>query len=299
VLKYRDDDGLPVEPEWYAPVLPMLLVNGARGIGTGYSTNIPPCDPKVIKKMLISKITAGHPLSSTKLVPYFEGFEGTYTEDGVLGDYRKEKEDEFVVTELPPGTWTADYREWLEKELAEGRIKDFTDTSTDKDVHIVIKGIDDTALQKSLVFHAKKTNMHAFNAKGVITKYETLNDILKEYADVRLALYETRRQHQIRALQDELPYHDNVVRFIEDQIADKPTIDLRRKSRAECDAVLESAKYTKLADGYEYILRLPVSSFTAEAIAKHTTKLASLRAEIAALQQTTASQMWLADLQQV
>ena len=189
--------------------------------------------------------------------------------------------------------------ERLEKELAEGRIKDFTDTSTDKDVHIVIKGIDDTALQKSLVFHAKKTNMHAFNAKGVITKYETLNDILKEYADVRLALYETRRQHQIRALQDELPYHDNVVRFIEDQIADKPTIDLRRKSRAECDAVLESAKYTKLADGYEYILRLPVSSFTAEAIAKHTTKLEALRKEIAALQQTTASQMWLADLQQV
>ena len=134
VLKYRDDDGLPVEPEWYAPVLPMLLVNGSRGIGTGYSTYIPPCDPKVIKEKLMRKIQAGHPLRSDlyPLVPYFEGFKGTYTEDGVVGVYRKEKaagshgDPEFVVTELPPGTWTADYREWLEKELAEGRIKDFS-----------------------------------------------------------------------------------------------------------------------------------------------------------------------------
>ena len=300
VLTYRDDDGLPVEPEWYAPVLPMLLVNGARGIGTGYSTYIPPCNPKTLKTMLMNWLN-GKPGALDEQIPiYFEGFKGLIAGgDAALGKWTKVKDGEYLVTELPPGTWTSDYRVWLEKELAEGRIKDFTDTSTDKDVHIVIKGIDDTTLQKSLVFHAKKTNMHAFNAKGVITKYETLNDILKEYADVRLALYETRRQHQIRALQDELPYHDNVVRFIEDQIADKPTIDLRRKSRTECDTLLESAKYTKLADGYDYILRLPVSSFTAEAIAKHTAKLEALRKEIAALQQTTASQMWLVDLQQV
>jgi DNA topoisomerase II len=46
VLTYRDDDGLQVEPEFYAPILPMLLVNGARGIGTGYSTFIPAYNPR-------------------------------------------------------------------------------------------------------------------------------------------------------------------------------------------------------------------------------------------------------------
>lgn len=139
--------------------------------------------------------------------------------------------------------------------------------------------------------------MHAFNSKGIITKYDTLNAILKEYADVRLALYETRRQHQIQALQNELPYHANVMRFIEDQIADNPTIDLRRKSRAECDTVLVS--YAKIDGGYDYIMKLPVSSFTAEAIAKHRSKLETLHAEIRTLQEATASKMWLADLQQV
>ena len=299
VLKYRDDDGLPVEPEWYAPVLPMLLINGSRGIGTGYSTYIPPCDPKVIKKMLIAKITAGHPLSSTKLVPYFEGFKGTYTEDGVLGDYRKEKEDEFVVTELPPGTWTADYREWLEKELAEGRIKDFTDTSTDQQINIRIKGIDEKALAKSLTEKVRTTNMHAFNAEGVITKYETLNNILTEFWTVRINLYETRRQHQIKTLNEKLPYHKNVVRFIRDQIQDEPEVVLKKKTLKECDDILGEHEYNHVDGSYDYIMRLPVSAFTAEKVAKHEKDMADLLAEISRLENTNAERLWLADLEHV
>jgi DNA topoisomerase-2 len=298
ILKYRDDDGLPVEPEWYAPVLPMLLINGARGIGTGYSTYIPPCDPKVIKNALIKKITYGSQLSSTKLVPYFEGFKGTYTEEGVVGVFKKEKDD-YVVTELPPGTWTADYREWLEKELAEGRIKDFTDTSTDQQINIRIKGIDEKALVKSLTEKVKTTNMHAFNHKGVITKYETLNDILYEFWDVRLNLYETRRQHQMNALKQELPYHKNVVRFIRDQITDNPVVVLKKKSLKECDDILTSNGYERVEGSYEYIMRLPVSAFTAEKISKHEKDMVDLLAEIDRLEKTTAAALWLADLEQV
>jgi len=263
VLTYRDDDGLPVEPEWYAPVLPMLLVNGARGIGTGYSTNIPPCDPKVIKNALIAKIQAGTPLSSTKLVPYYEGFKGTYTEEGAVGVYKKVG-DEFVVTELPPGEWTADYREWLEKELAEGRIKDFVDTSTDQDINIRIKGIEEAALVKSLTVKIKTTNMHAFNSKGVITKYDSLNSILNDFWSVRLELYETRRNHQIKALEEQLPLHTNVVRFIVSQCEDVQVPNLRRKTRMECDSLLEQHGYQTIKGSYDYIMRLPVSSFTKE-----------------------------------
>ena len=292
VLKYRDDDGLPVEPEWYAPVLPMLLVNGSRGIGTGYSTYIPPCDPKVIKHMLIRKIRAGHPLNSTKLVPYFEGFKGTYTEEGVVGVFKKEKDD-FVVTELPPGTWTADYREWLEKELAEGRIKDFSDTSTDRDICIRIKGIEEAVLVKSLTTKIKTTNMHAFNAKGVITKYDTLNDILNEFWSVRLNLYETRRLHQIEKLEKEVPYHEDIVRFIEGQCMDKPVPDLRRKTKTECEALLTEHKYTHHAE----ILRLPVSSFTAEVMAKHRADRENVLSRLELLRGTTAEALWLADLE--
>jgi DNA topoisomerase-2 len=294
VLKYRDDDGLPVEPEWYAPVLPMLLVNGARGIGTGYSTYIPPCNPKVIKEVLTKYLRGQGNLTDVQLTPYFEGFKGTYTMDGVVGVYRHEKE-EYVVTELPPGTWTADYREWLEKELAEGRIKDFGDTSTDQDISIRIKGIEEASLVKSLTTKIKTTNMHAFNAKGVIAKYPTLNDILVEYAQVREALYETRRLHQIAKLEKEVPYHEDIVRFIEGQCLDKPVPDLRRKTKAECEALLTEHTYTHHAE----ILRLPVSSFTAEVMAKHRADRESVLGRLALLRETTARALWLADLESV
>jgi DNA topoisomerase-2 len=299
VLKYRDDDGLPVEPEWYAPVMPMLLVNGARGIGTGYSTYIPPCNPKTIKTMLQAWLKGDDSaLEQTKLTPYFEGFKGSYTEEGVVGCYKKEK-DEFVITELPPGTWTADYREWLEKELAEGRIKDFSDTSTDQQINIRIKGIEESALVKSLTEKVKTTNMHAFNNKGIITKYGTLNDVLHEYAGVRKDLYETRRQHQIKALKDQLPYHKNVVRFIRDQIQDEPEVNLKKKTLKDCEKILGEHEYQHIDGSYDYIMRLPVSAFTAEKIAKHEKDMTDLLNEIKRLENTTSALLWLADLEEV
>jgi DNA topoisomerase-2 len=299
VLTYRDDDGLPVEPEWYAPVLPMLLVNGARGIGTGYSTYIPPHNPAELKAMLQSWLTGAQDALDRPLKPWFKGFKGTVSAEGTaVGVFKKEKED-FVVTELPPETWTADYREWLEKELAEGRIKDFVDVSTDVDINVRIKGITEEALIKSITSKFKMTNMHAFNHKGVITKYDSPNALLKEYADVRLALYETRRKAQIQHLHSELPYHENVVRFIKDQIADSPTLDLRKKPQSVCDTLLAQQSYVKLEDSYDYIMKLPVRSFTAEQVLKHETQLADLRTEIARLNELKVADMWLNDLTRV
>jgi DNA topoisomerase-2 len=300
VLNYRDDDGLPVEPEWYAPVLPMLLVNGARGIGTGYSTYIPPCDPRQLKEM-ITKWLRGHAHALDEQISvHYEGFKGLIVGgDSAIGNWKTLKNDEVLVTELPPGTWTADYRDWLEKELSEGRIKDYVDTSTDKDIHIVIKGMENGPLQKSLAFTAKKTNMHAFNHKGQIAKYDSLNAILKEYAEVRLALYETRRQQQISDIRAELPYHEDVMRFIEDQIADAPTLNFRKKARSVCETELEVAKYRKVSESFDYIFRLPVSTFTSEQVEKHRAKLVQLRVELVRLEALEAADMWLSELSDV
>jgi DNA topoisomerase-2 len=299
VLTYRDDDGTPVEPEWYAPVLPMLLVNGARGIGTGYSTEIPPCNPSVLKDRLLKWLNGDDNALKQPLQPFFAGFRGTVHEDGtVRGLYKKEK-DEIVITELPPGYWTQPFREWLEKELTNGNIREYTDTSTDTDVNIRIRGATDAWIEKAVTDRVKTTNMHAFNHKGIITKYDNLTDILIEYADVRLKLYETRRQQQITSLKDELPYLVNVMRFIQDQISDKPNIDLRRKSRNECDAILLRHKYQFIDESYDYILKLPVSTFTAEMIAKYQKQLEELKIEISKLETTEAADLWIHDLQQV
>jgi DNA gyrase/topoisomerase IV subunit A len=153
--------------------------------------------------------------------------------------------------------------------------------------------MEEAALVKSLTTKIKTTNMHAFNAKGVIAKYATLNDILVEYAEVREALYETRRLHQIAKLEKEVPYHEEIVRFIESQCLDKPVPDLRRKTKAECETLLTEHKYTHHTE----ILRLPISSFTAEVMAKHRSDRESVLNCLDLLRGTTARALWIADLE--
>ena len=296
VLRYRDDDGHPVEPDFYAPILPMLLINGARGIGTGYSTSIPSCDPAALKSMLVAWLRGDTTALSRPIPLHVKGFKGTITADGTVTGVSRTEKEEAVITELPPGTWTQDYREFLETELVAGRIKEFSDTSTDTDVCIRIRGMAPTALLKSITEKVKLTNMHAFNARGQITKYDSLNAILVEYADTRLALYETRRLAQIAALQAELPYHEDVLRFIEDQCLDSPALVLRKVSRESCIAALTAQGYRTVKGSYDYLFRLPMSSLTAEQSATHAATLASLRAESARLSATTAADLWLTEL---
>lgn len=299
-LNYRDDDGAPVEPDWYSPILPMLLVNGSRGIGTGYSTTIPSYDPKQLKNIITQWLKTGKGLDD-ELVPHVRGFKGTITKS-TLSEYIVKgiwsvDGDNVTITELPVGTWTSDFRETLDKMLTEGTIKDYSDTSTDTDVCVKIKlGADKKILDKLLVDKIKLTNMHAFNSNCVIQKYNSPNEILGEFVDVRLKMYVSRREFMLAALKEKLPYHENVVRFIRQQCQDTPVPDIRRKSPEECDKLLEKEKFVKLKNGYEYLMNLPISSLTMKQAQKHEDDLNSLKAKIVELESKTAKQLWLDDL---
>ena len=302
-LVYRDDDGTPVEPEWYAPILPMLLVNGSRGIGTGYSTNIPSFNPKELKAALTEWLEKGTGLER-EFVPYYEGFKGTIVKDAkndyiVKGVWKTEK-DMMTITELPVGTWTADFRETLDKMVTDGIVKDFTDTSTDMDILVKVKlGADVAAVEKQLTDKIKLTNMHAFNSKCVIHKYNTPNEILSEFAVVRLELYGKRREHLLKVLNDKLPYHENVVRFIRQQCQEKPVPDIRRKTREECDVLLKKEKFELIKESYDYLMNLPIASLTLTNATKHEKELAELKKQISELEGTTPKELWLSDLKKL
>jgi DNA topoisomerase-2 len=297
-LKQREDDGFPVEPEWYAPILPMLLINGCRGIGTGYSTFIPSYNPADLKAMILEWLETGKGLENP-LVPYTRGFQGTITPSGsdfaVAGRWTNEKTG-LTITELPVGTWTSDFRETLDSMLTAGKIRDFADTSTDMKIQIQIKTDDVSQFEKLLTDKIKLSNMHAFNSKGVIHKYNTPNEILGEYCNVRLDLYETRKTTILKTLRSRIPYHENVVRFIHQQCLDTPLPDLRRKTPEECDSLLEGQKFIKIDDSFNYLLNLPIASLTLKHAKKHEKDLADLRGEIEALEKTTSKQMWTTEL---
>ena len=300
-LTYREDDGMPVEPEWYAPILPMLLVNGCRGIGTGYSTNVPSYNPKQLAEILTEWLTTDKGLDK-ELIPFTQGFKGTITKVS-SGDYAvtgvwKIEKDLMTITELPVGVWTSDFREDLDKLSTDNVIKDYTDTSTDSEILIRVKlGSEGSApIEKLLTTKMKTTNMHAFNSNGVIHKYDTPNDILKEYAVVRLFLYNKRREYLLRVMREKLPYHENIVRFIRQQCQDPPLPDIRRKSPEECDRLLSEEKFDKIKDSFDYLLHLPIVSLTLKTALKHEHDLENLKAKIADLEAKNGKQLWLEDL---
>ena len=125
VLKYLDDDGTPVEPIYYAPIIPMILVNGSKGIGTGFSTDIMCYDPVTIIEYVEKSMNNNE--GKPKLVPYYEGFKGTISQIDdskwlFKGCYEIISNKEVRVTELPIGTWTDDYKKYIE-DLIQGDTK--------------------------------------------------------------------------------------------------------------------------------------------------------------------------------
>lgn len=116
IIKFNDDDGKKVEPQFYCPVICMLLVNGSEGIGTGWATKIPGFNPLDIIKNTRRIIQGKEPKA---MVPWYRHFRGTieqvddqsYSVEGIVEII----DDETVrVTELPVGYWTQKFKEDLE-----------------------------------------------------------------------------------------------------------------------------------------------------------------------------------------
>ncbi len=122
VYKYRYEGEMQVEPFHYVPVIPMILINGTNGIGTGYSTTVQPHNPIDVFKCLRQMLADDEP---SEIMPWFRGFMGTivklkqakYITKGIYSYIDK---NTIEITELPVGTWSNDYKEFLDSILISG-----------------------------------------------------------------------------------------------------------------------------------------------------------------------------------
>ena len=328
VLKYLDDDGQMVEPIYYAPIIPMVLVNGSKGIGTGFSTDVMCYNPVDIIGYLLNKLR-GKDTSSTPLMPYYEGFKGTISSMDagkylIRGVYEKVGNDSIRITELPIGTWTDDYKKFLEdlidskktaskkKSSTAGMVRDYTDMSTDKVVDITIqlaKGSIEilesetheyglNGIEKSFKLYTTNTtsNMHMFDAAEKLKLYKNVYEIMDDYFDTRMAVYVKRKQYIIDSLNAELVVLSNRARYIQENLDE--TIDLRRKKKDEIITLLKSKNYDMVDEDedYKYLVKMPMDSVSEENVAKimksHEDKMTELELCIT----TTESQMWITEL---
>ncbi|KAG8951584.1 DNA topoisomerase 2 [Tulasnella sp. 424] len=254
LLKYLEEDGDLIEPEWYVPVIPMILVNGSEGIGTGYSTNIPNFNPHDIVAN-IRRMLRNEPL--VPMSPWYRGFkgaiekvdEGKYAVSGIIN---KLDDSTVEIVELPIGTWTQVYKEQLEKWVGgtdnnPAYIKDYKEYHTNVSVHFVItmtkEGMakaEEEGLQKffKLTGTINTTNMMAFDANLKLRKYASPEEILEDYFPLRLQFYQKRKEYLCNQLRDQWDKLTNQARFVQ-MIIDKKLVIAKRK---KADLVSELRK---------------------------------------------------------
>lgn len=142
-LKYQEDDGEMVQPEYYVPIIPMSLVNGAEGIGTGWSTYIPNYNPRDLVDQIKRKLQGEE---FEDLVPFYKFYDGII-EEGKKNSFiikglvdMNEETDIVTIKELPIKKWTKNYKDWLDKEIAsEGSpFKDMREYHTKYKIHFEI-----------------------------------------------------------------------------------------------------------------------------------------------------------------
>lgn len=289
LLEYLNDDGISIEPTYYVPIVPMVLINGAIGIGTGFSTNVPCHNPtdvidhceKIIEKLNVSGGNNGNGKNiETKedlreacesiskirlniLTPWYLGFTGNiipYKEGSFAsrGIYKWVDDQTVEITELPIGTWTEDYKDFLEAMIVNGSpvLKTFENHYTAKNVKFILKLFPNvrSAIEKDFEVEFKlnssknlsMNNIHLYTEEGAIKKYKDTNEVIKDWAQVRLTKYYERKKHQLKSLEKQYTLLSAKVRFIQDIIDQKISI-MNRKIK-EVDIQLAEMKYPAMTD---------------------------------------------------
>ena len=328
ILKRMDDDGLLVEPETYLPIIPLILVNGAAGIGTGYSCDVPPYNPIDIVKALRAKLTKS---TVPELKPWWFGFKGlihkpaanTYVTKG-LYEFVDEEAHTIRIKELPVGRWTKNYKEFLEKMLAEqetakkeekekkhmAHLKSFEEAYNDIDVDFILHMEPDgyheakrypNEFEKrfKLTTSFSTSNMVAFNVDGKIKKYETVQDILDTFYTTRLDGYVRRKAHQLEEMAKQLIELNAKYVFVL-AIVEKRLI-VTNVTDEDLLAGLKGLKLPPLSDGdalkgYEYLLRMRIDRLKASSVAELAKEVADMTAERDRLAATPPETIWSLEL---
>lgn len=320
VLNYLFDDGKKTEPNYYVPILSTLLVNGASGLGTGWSTDIPRYSPVEIVNILISWLTgteAGVAPNfqvlenrAASLRPWSHFFSGTVSAGEKEGTFKlsgcwKRTANGIHITELPPEAWLDNYIQKVVTPLSEkGLIKDYDNYSTVSSVDLqIVCNMDeldqysDEDIEKTfkLTSLESTTNMHAFDKDGKLRQY-TVPGIVSAHARVRMELYAKRKAHILSRLEADLKKLRNKCRFINEIVSRSIKLEDLQKSKASLVVLLENRIYDALPT-YDYLTSMPIHSLTEDELQRLTAQCEKLSSEVDAVHAMDERAMWVKDLE--
>ncbi len=310
LLENQIEEGVVVEPKWYLPILPMVIVNSSKSIGMGFASNILGRNPKDVVNACIDYLN-GKKIKELK--PWLSEFSGTWTRD--LENKNKwyskgiytinEKKGEVHVTELPPDWEFEKYESYLDSLVEKKVIKDY-DNNSSANIDYLLKFKKDE-LQELIakdkleailkIVDSETENLTTLDENEKLKIFDCVEDIVKYFVDFRLVFYQKRKDYLIDKISKELRLLAYKAKFIK-AIIDKKLV-VNNVKKEVIIKWLDENKFEKIDDSYNYLLNMPIYSLTYERYMELMKNAKEKKEELEEIKGKEPKEMYLVDLNEL
>lgn len=304
ILEYNYVDGERIEPKYYLPLMPLVLINGSEGTGTGHASYILNYHPEKVRDACL-KVLTGKKITRGDLIPWFRGFTGNVQvvadTDQVIITGKLEVVDTSTIriTELPVGVYLDTYKEFLNKLEDAEFIKSWEDMSTEDGFDFKIKAprattaLDtETLYQKFKLISRNTENFTVWNEDGVLERLDSPMAIVERFVEWRIGKYEERRQKLIKDTTEQIRWMSEKLRFILFYL--NHVNDFKGKKKEDLVALLLKNDFVD----YDRLLQMPMWNLTKDKIDELKDQIAEEKKYLATLEADTANAMYTRELKE-
>ncbi len=305
LLEYKEEEGESIEPKFFLPIIPTVLLNGSSGIAVGFASNILNRDAKDLIDSCVKVLNGKNP---GEIKPSLNGFLGDFIQDTenkkrwiIRGKFDKTNTSTVKISELPPSMTYEKYEDLLDKLVDDKSIVSYDDNCKDNIDYTIkftrsdLDKLDDEKLVKLLKLEESSTEIYStLDENGKLKIFESSSDIIKYFVEFRLTYYHKRKEYLLEKLNRELKILSNRGRFIKAIIEGK--LKVNNVAKSQIIEGIESMGLDKIDDSYDYLLRMPIYSLTKEMYDKLKEDFKLKKEEITKLEATDPKDMYLLDL---
>jgi DNA gyrase/topoisomerase IV subunit A len=308
LLDYKEEEGESIEPRYFLPIIPTVLLNGSSGIAVGFASNVL---NREIKSIIDScgRVLMGKGPGVIK--PSLNEFTGEFIQDKenskrwiIRGRFQKTNTTTIKIMELPPSMTYEKYEELLDKLCDSKDIVSYDDNCKDnidytiKFNRSVLEKLDDEKIIKLLKLEESSTEIFStLDEFGKLKIFETSEEIIEYFVNFRLTYYYKRKDFQLAKLNRDLKILSNRGRFIKAILDEK--LKINNVSKDEIIVGIEELKLEKIDDSFDYLLRMSIYSLTKELFEKMKKDFTDKKVEIKTLEETDPKDMYLLDLSEL
>lgn len=310
LLENKIEEGEKIEPAFFLPIVPTVILNGTSGIAVGFATNILNRNPKDVVDACISTLNNK---KMKVLAPWIQEFKGTFTRDlenpktwKIKGQYQIINTTTVKITAIPPNYTYERYEEILNLLQEKGIITSYDDNSSETIEYVlkfrrsVLTSLvsSEGKLERVLRLNTQETeNLTTLDETGKLKIFDKAEDIVKHFVSVRLGWYQTRKDYLIDKTEKQLSLVTNKARFIKDIIDGK--LKINNVPKKTIILYLETADYDTVHGSYDYLLSMAIHSLTKERYEKLLLEKEECIIALKTLKATDPKEMYLGDLKKL